>query len=78
MFRIVCLFAASTACSSVSAPDDNRPPAGFISGAGRLTSSKYTFDVELGHAISQKPVTSAAPKVTGSSALKSSPRSMIQ
>jgi hypothetical protein len=78
MLRIVCLFAASAACSPAKSPDDRGPPAGFISGVGRVKGQTYTFDVEIGHATSQKRPTDAARKVPGSAAVKPSPRSMIQ
>lgn len=62
MVRIACLFAVCMACSSAKPPGEGRRPSGFLSGAGRLTSSKYTFDVELGHTFGQEPLTSAARK----------------
>lgn len=74
MSRIACLIAICTACSSVKTPDESPPPATFVSGAGRLTSSHYTFDVELGHGFGQQPLTAAPRKAADSPAVQPSPQ----
>jgi hypothetical protein len=41
-----------------------------VGGAGRLTGTTFTFDVQLGHPISQQPITSTTYKVEGNAAIK--------
>lgn len=77
MSRIACLIAICTACSSVKTPDESPPPATFVSGAGRLTSSHYTFDVELGHGFGQQPLSAAPRKAAAPPTAQPSPQSAL-
>ena len=41
-----------------------------VSGAGRMTGATYTLDVEVGHPISQKKISSATYTLEGNAAVK--------
>ena len=69
-----CLLAVLAACGSVKRPfKDDAPPTPsheVVGGAARLSSTTFTFDVQLGHPISQQPVTSATFRAEGNAAIK--------
>ena len=63
--------------AAVDAPPDVQevqpPPTAsrdLISGAGRLSSATYTFDVEIGHPVSQQPASGATYTIQGNAAIK--------
>jgi len=63
------------ACGSAKRPlkDDELPPTPsqeVVGGAGRLTSTTFTLDVQLGHPIGQQPAISATYKAQGNAVIK--------
>lgn len=71
MFRIMCLLAALAACDSVkSSPPTPHQPAALGGGVGRLTSTTYRLDVEIGHSFNQQRVTGTSYRIEGNAASK--------
>ena len=46
------------------------PSRDLVGGAGRLSSATYTFDIEIGHPISQQPASGATYTIEGNAAIK--------
>jgi hypothetical protein len=46
------------------------PSRDFVGGAARLSSATYTFEIEIGHPISQQPATGATYTIQGNAAIK--------
>ena len=46
------------------------PSRDLVGGAGRLHSTTYTFDVEIGHPVSQQPAVGATYTIQGNAAIK--------
>jgi hypothetical protein len=54
-------------------PPEQPPPTpsrDLVGGAGRLSSATYTFDIEIGHPVSQQPASGATYTIQGNAAIK--------